>query len=915
MKLKNILSPKFKESIVLATIILVNSLLFSSQINFNYLTTLFSGLTGTISADKTAICKNDTVKIVFEAENGTEPYTFTYKLNDGSEETISTLNGQNSITYDAVFTTSGTFTYKLLQVEDSSGNLENLNQETTIIVTNPPTVDFNFTNDSTCSGETIQFTTSATGSGALSYIWNFGDGSTSEEENPTKVYNSIGNGSEVFSVSLIVKDENNCNTTVIKDIEVQSTPDIDFFSGTGSFINCSDGSSNLFNLELFNNSASASEITSYTIDWGDETPTETFSSFPTNGSGLMHGYPIGIFTLSITATNVNGCSNSITYDISNGSNPGGAFETPGSTVGICLPMDDPMGFYLTILDWGTNPINTSYSVDFGDGNVQNFTQQDLEDSEFYNESNPEASEGFRVYHSYTKGSCLEPNGEFIANLTITNDCGDTKFTVDSINILEPSEALFDLPSNIECINTPIEFENKTLIGDAVNCDKTARFKWDFGDGTFINTPFGSTADNQTHTYTAAGNYTVTLTVYGACGEDTYSEMICIEPEVIASYTLDTLEGCIPLNVKAQNTIDESELCSDPTYNWTVTFEDINCNSTSDWEFINSTDTNSENPQFLFKNPGNYTVTQNVTTNCGSFSTQRIISVKKPPTVIINPIEDFCQPGLINPTAIIENCTDNLAGVTYNWLFPGGSPSSSSLENPENIAYDNYGTYAITLEVTNDCGVSNIATQTFEVFEKPVLTNPITTQEICSNQSTIAVPLTSSNPNTTYTWTSTTVPNNTDITGFISSGSTSEIPRQTLINNGNIPGNVVYTVTPILDNCTGDPVDVLTVTVNPTPIIITQPVDTEVCIDGAANTLEVVTQNGVGTPTYQWYSNINNSTSGGNPISGATNSTYNPPTNTVGEIFYYVVISFDGGCADIESNVASVMVVQEPVASR
>ena len=59
--------------------------------------------------------------------------------------------------------------------------------------------------------------------------------------------------------------------------------------------------------------------------------------------------------------------------------------------------------------------------------------------------------------------------------------------------------------------------------------------------------------------------------------------------------------------------------------------------------------------------------------------------------------------------------------------------------------------------------------------------------------------------------------------------------------------------------------------------------------------------------------LNNSTSGGNPISGATNSTYNPPTNNVGQIFYYVVISFDGGCADIESNVASVMVVQEPVA--
>ena len=105
-----------------------------------------------------------------------------------------------------------------------------------------------------------------------------------------------------------------------------------------------------------------------------------------------------------------------------------------------------------------------------------------------------------------------------------------------------------------------------------------------------------------------------------------------------------------------------------------------------------------------------------------------------------------------------------------------------------------------------------------------------------------------------------------------------------------------------------------VTITPGPSIATQPVGSDICLDGAATTLEVVTQNGVGTPTYQWYSNINNSTSGGTSISGATNSTYDPPTNTVGEIFYYVVISFDGGCADIESDVVSVNTVDEPTVS-
>ncbi len=870
--------------------------------------------TATIAVANTELCLGEQTSITFEGANGTPNYIFTYTINGGAEQSITTVNNLVSVSEDTSITSSGTYTYKLIKVEDSAGLVEDLDQEITITVTDPPTVDFTFTNDNACSGETIQFTSNATGDGTLSYSWNFGDGTTSTEENPTKIYTVVGNGSQVFSVSLIVSDANNCSTTIIKDIQVQRIPDIDFFSGSGDFINCSDGGSGLFNLELFNNSASSAEITSYTIDWGDETAVETFSGFPTNGSGLIHAYPIGIFTLTITATNTNGCTNSITYNVSNGSNPGGAFETPGSTVGLCLPMDDPEGFYLTILDWGTNQPNTTYSVDFGDGNVQNFTQQDLEASTFYNASDPGASEGYRVYHSYTSGSCLEPGGEFIATLTITNDCGDTQFTVDSINVLEPSEALFDVASNIECVNTPIEFENLTLVGDGVNCNKKARFTWNFGDGTFINTPFGSTADNQTHTYTSPGNYTVILSVIGDCGTDTYQEDICIEPEMIASYDLNTQEGCIPLAVNTQNTIDTSELCSTPTYNWTVSYNDANCGTTENWEFANGTNATSENPQFLFNNPGEYTLSQSITTDCGTFSTEKVINVKKPPTAAINPITNFCQPGTLTPNAIIENCTDNEDGVTYNWTFSGGTPATSNVQNPENISYDTAGTFEVTLTVTNECGVSNTATQQFEVLEKPIITNSPSTQEICSNQSSTPISLVASNTNSSFIWTATTVPNNPNITGFISNGTSQVIPSQTIINNGNTPGSVVFTVTPDLNGCLGDPVEVLTVIVNPTPIITTQPVGSDICLDGMANTLEVLTQNGVGTPTYQWYVSTTNTYDLTNPIAGATNNTYDPPTNTVGAAFYFVVISFEGGCDPIQSSIALVNTLAEPIAT-
>ena len=904
-----------KHKIYAVLFIVVTFFIFNSNAALNFKEIekfqkkLTLALTASITVDDNELCPGESALITFEGFDGTPNYTFTYIINGGSEEEISTINDENSVTLTAELTTSGTFTYKLIKVEDGNGTIEDVDEEIVITVTDPPSISFTFTNDGACSNETIDFTSSVTGDGPFSYTWNFGDGSTSTEENPSHTYNSLGIGLQNFSVTLTVTDNNTCTSSVAEIVNVQNTPDISFFSG-GSLKNCAaqgDG----FEVEFYNSSASSSDITSYTFDWGDgSSETINGADFPANANAILHTYDIGVFTLVISAINSAGCSNEVEFEVIYGNDPGGGLQSPPNTSGICYPTEE-LGF--GIVGWGENSEETIYELDFGDGAIETYTQAILEASSSYNSTDPSMSSVFLTPHIYNTSSCSEPDDEFIVKLTITNACNNKISTANNVVVLEPSVALFDVDP-IGCVDVPLRFDNQSIIGDNVDCNENARFRWDWGDGTIQNFPPGSSADDRSHAYSQPGTYTVILSAIGDCGTDTYQKVICIEPEVTASYTLDTEEGCIPLAVAAQNTTDESELCEDsnPTYNWTVTFEDINCNSTSDWEFINDTDANSENPQFLFNNPGNYTVTQKVTTNCGSSSTQKIISVKKPPTVSINPIEDFCQPGQINPTAIIENCTDNLAGVTYNWLFPGGSPSSSSLENPENIAYDTPGVYTITLEVTNECGMTS-TTQEFEVLEKPVITNLITTQEICSNQSTIAVPLTSSNPNTTYTWTSTTVPNNTDISGFISSGLTAEIPSQTLINNGNIPGNVVYTVTPILDNCIGDPVDVLTVIVNPTPTIVTQPVDSEVCLDGVANQLTIVTQNGVGIPTYQWYTNTTNSTSGGTPIAGATNSTYDPPTNTVGEIFYYVTIAFQGGCDLITSDVASVVVVQEPVA--
>ncbi len=45
--------------------------------------------------------------------------------------------------------------------------------------------------------------------------------------------------------------------------------------------------------------------------------------------------------------------------------------------------------------------------------------------------------------------------------------------------------------------------------------------------------------------------------------------------------------------------------------------------------------------------------------------------------------------------------------SWEWIFPGGNPSSSSLQNPSNIVYANSGCYNVTLISTNGAGTDTL----------------------------------------------------------------------------------------------------------------------------------------------------------------------------------------------------------------
>jgi len=76
----------------------------------------------------------------------------------------------------------------------------------------------------------------------------------------------------------------------------------------------------------------------------------------------------------------------------------------------------------------------------------------------------------------------------------------------------------------------------------------------------------------------------------------------------------------------------------------------------------------------------------------------------------------------------------------------------------------------------------------------------------------------------------------------------------------------------------------------TPNITAQPASSAVSLGGSVTLSVTAAVTDGGTLSYQWFSNTSNSSSGGTGISGATGASYAPPTDTAGDVFYYVTVT-------------------------
>ena len=144
---------------------------------------------------------------------------------------------------------------------------------------------------------------------------------------------------------------------------------------------------------------------------------------------------------------------------------------------------------------------------------------------------------------------------------------------------------------------------------------------------------------------------------------------------------------------------------DNTNSPTITFSD---NSTGGgasyfWNFGDGNVSSLQNPTHTYAVGGTYDVILTVANGCGSSSFTQTVNIDPGN---LPPSASFTSDNINGCEPLTINFTDSSIGATdWNWSFPGGTPSSSTDQNPS-VTYNNAGAYDVTLEVTNAFGTDS-----------------------------------------------------------------------------------------------------------------------------------------------------------------------------------------------------------------
>ncbi|WP_304019311.1 PKD domain-containing protein [Methanospirillum hungatei] len=531
----------------------------------------------------------------------------------------------------------------------------------------------------------VQFTDCSKGA-VEEWKWDFGDGGTAYEQNPSHVYQRPGK----YTVTLTVSSPTAGTSTKVKEKYIIVEPSCIIEARFRA-----DPTSGAAPLTVKFTDLSVGGPTMWAWDFGDGTtdmvanPTHVYKNPGTYQVRLTASSQTCESGVSETTIKVN--PPAIKADFSADPRSGEA----------------PLTVQFTDLSTG-NP--TMWNWDFGDGTIIPAS----EDEEV-------ACEG---------GRCPPPNtlknprhtyrvpGTYTVTLTASNQYSSDTVTKTQFVTVTPRAIKADFSADPRSGDAPL-----TVRFTDLSTGNPTMWAWDFGDGAT------DMVANPTHVYTTPGTYSVTLTASNQYTSDTVCKTQWVtvrDVSINADFVGNPTSGYAPL------TVQFTDLSTGNPTKWLWDFGDGGIIPASEEEEVTCEGgrcpppNTLQNPRHTYRLPGTYTVTLTASNQYGTSDTE----VKQAYiTVTANAIvADFDGTPRSGCAPLTVQFTDKSSDspTMWNWDFGDGGiipasteenvtceggacPPPNTLQNPRHT-YTVPGTYTVTLTASNQFGATGTVTK-------------------------------------------------------------------------------------------------------------------------------------------------------------------------------------------------------------